>query len=60
MFTGRSEELRQAEAEAGRLADQVATLLDQIDALGAGQTTGRIDGPGFQLWHDGRSWICSS
>ncbi|WP_405017392.1 hypothetical protein OHV05_10160 [Kitasatospora sp. NBC_00070] len=59
MFTGRPEDLRRIEAEAASLAAEVTALLDRIDALGAGRTSGRIDGPGFQIRHDGYGWTCA-
>ncbi|WP_327167103.1 hypothetical protein [Streptomyces zaomyceticus] len=50
MFTGRPEDLAAAEAEV------IARLLDEIDALGVGQTSGRIIGAGIEIRRGEQGW----
>jgi hypothetical protein len=56
MFTGRPEDLAAAEAEITVKAEVIARLLDEIDALGVGQTSGRLLGPGIEIRRDERGW----
>ncbi|WP_331729594.1 hypothetical protein [Streptomyces platensis] len=46
MFTGAAEELRARQSQAREFAEQVAALLDQIDALGLGEGGGQLHTPG--------------
>ncbi|MFB7829461.1 hypothetical protein [Streptomyces hydrogenans] len=56
MFTGRPENLAAAEAEAAVKAEVIARLLDEIDALGLGQTSGRILGAGIEIRRGEQGW----
>ncbi|MFB7032219.1 MULTISPECIES: hypothetical protein [unclassified Streptomyces] len=56
MFTGRPEDLAAAEAEIAVKAEVIARLLDEIDALGIGQTSGRILGPGVEIRRQEQGW----
>ncbi|MER0477081.1 hypothetical protein ABR737_01680 [Streptomyces sp. Edi2] len=46
MFTGTAEQFNERRAQALELAEQVAALLDRIDALGVGAATGQLLTPG--------------
>ncbi|MFG2097320.1 hypothetical protein [Streptomyces sp. NPDC048612] len=46
MFVGTAEELRARQEQARELAEQAAALLDKIDALGLGDTSGQLHTPG--------------
>ncbi|MFE4265371.1 hypothetical protein [Streptomyces sp. NPDC056883] len=59
MFTGTPEQLRQREEKAGQLAEQVAELLNQIDALGIGTGNGQLHTPGGQIRQSTNGWtVC--
>ncbi|MFD3422124.1 hypothetical protein [Streptomyces decoyicus] len=60
MFTGSVDQFNERQEQARDLAEQVAALLDRIDALGVGVTTGRLPTPGGTIRHSpGEGWTVS-
>ncbi|GGX46606.1 hypothetical protein [Streptomyces noursei] len=60
MFTGTVEEFNERMGQAHELAEQVAVLLDQIDALGVGTAAGQLLIPGGTLRRaPGKGWTVS-
>ncbi|MEU9110162.1 hypothetical protein AB0D54_38750 [Streptomyces xanthophaeus] len=61
MFAGTVEELRAREAQARELAEQVAALLDRIDALGLGAGGGQLHTPGGIIRNQpGQGWTVTN
>jgi hypothetical protein len=56
MFTGTPKELREREQRARNLAEQVASLLNQIGDLGIGPAMGNLIIPGVNIRSNGAKW----
>lgn len=56
MFTGTPAQLREREQRARNLAQQVASLLNQIGDLGIGPAMGNLIIPGVDIRTNGASW----
>ncbi|MFB6881403.1 hypothetical protein ACFCY8_11260 [Streptomyces noursei] len=60
MFTGTVDQFNERQEQARELAEQVAALLDQIDALGVGAATGQVLIPGGTIRRaPGNGWTVS-
>jgi hypothetical protein len=60
MFTGTPEELKRREAQARTIAAGIATLLDDLEALGLGSAAGQIHTPGGMIRQSGRGWTVTN
>lgn len=60
MFTGTPAELKRREAQARQLAEQVAELLSQFEAIGLGPASGQLHTPGGIIRQSGRSWTVTN
>lgn len=60
MFTGTPAELKHREAQARRLAEQVAELLSQFEAIGLGPASGQLHTPGGIIRPSGRGWTVTT
>lgn len=56
MFTGTPAQLREREQRARQLAEQVASLLNQITDLGIVPTMGNLIIPGVDIRNNGGKW----
>lgn len=56
MFTGTPAQLREREQRARQIAQQVASLLNQIGDLGIGPTMGNLIIPGVDIRNNGGKW----
>lgn len=56
MFTGTPAELRDRERRARKLAEQVASLLNQVADLGLGPAMGQLTIPGADIRNSGGRW----
>lgn len=56
MFTGTPAQLREREQRARQLAQQVASLLNQIGDLGIGPAMGNLIIPGVDIRTSGGKW----
>lgn len=56
MFTGTPAQLREREQRARQIAQQVASLLNQITDLGIGPTMGNLIIPGVDIRNNGGKW----
>lgn len=56
MFTGTPEQYAAAQATAVRIAEEIRDLLNQLDAVHPGSTSGVITGLGVELRQLGGTW----
>ncbi|MFJ3914488.1 PIN domain-containing protein [Streptomyces vinaceus] len=56
MFTGTAEELRKREDRAHQIAQQIAALITEAEALGLGPARGEIHLPGASVRRRGEGW----
>ncbi|MDH6122015.1 hypothetical protein ABH930_006393 [Kitasatospora sp. GAS204A] len=56
MFTGTPEQLAAAQLQAAQLAEQIADLLNQLDAIHPGSTSGQVVFLGGDIHARGGHW----